>query len=78
MVYPKLNTHVYKLKRYALDEYICFYFATGGPKRCFHLGVLNVPKTIAHGPMNMALSKKKFFKIEGTHDLINMNHTYIG
>jgi hypothetical protein len=26
----------------------------------------------------MALSKKNIFKNEGTHDLINMNHTYIG
>jgi hypothetical protein len=66
MVCPKLNTHVYKQKRYDLEEYICFYFATGGPKRCFHWGVLNVPKKLLMGQLNMALSqKKKVFKKRG-------------
>ncbi len=43
MVCPKFNCHVYKLKRSAVGEYICFYFATGVLKRCFHWGVLDVP-----------------------------------
>ncbi len=34
MVCPKFNSHVYKLKR-KLGEHVCFYIATGGPKRCF-------------------------------------------
>jgi len=28
-------------------------FQLGGPKRCFHWGVLNVPKNIVDGPMNI-------------------------
>jgi hypothetical protein len=38
--------------------HIYFYFAIGVAKRCFLSGVLHVPKKIANGPMNMALSKK--------------------
>jgi hypothetical protein len=53
MVCPKFNNHVNKLKK------------VGGPwgsiivsilqlKRCFYLGVPNVPKKIDDGPINMA------------------------
>jgi hypothetical protein len=38
-------------------EYICFYVAGGGPKRCFYWGVPNVPK-ISNVPINMAPYKK--------------------
>jgi hypothetical protein len=34
-------------------------FATKGPKRCFYLGVPNVPKKLVIGPINVALSAKK-------------------
>jgi hypothetical protein len=46
----------------------------GGPKRCFHWGVLNVPKKFADKPMNVALSKKKE-RYECTNELNNMDHT---
>ncbi len=65
-------------KRQAVGEYICFYFGTGGSKRCFHWGSAQCfPKTIAHGPMNMALLEKRKEKesYEHTHELNNMNHT---
>jgi hypothetical protein len=55
MVCPKFNSHVYKLKRWAIFLYI----ATGCPKRCFYWGVPSVPKKNGDGPMNMAPSKKK-------------------
>ncbi len=51
-------------------EHICFYFATGNPKRLFYWGLPNVPKTIGDGPINMA----PFRKCEHTHEVINMNH----
>jgi len=41
MVCPKLNSHVYKLKRWAIREHVCLYFATWGPTRCFYWGVPN-------------------------------------
>jgi hypothetical protein len=54
----------------------CFYFALGGPKRCFHWGNAQCSKKIADEPMNMALSKtkKKTKNYEHIHELINMNH----
>jgi hypothetical protein len=39
-------------------EYNCIYFATGGPTMSMHWGVLNVPKKLLMGLMNMALSHK--------------------
>jgi hypothetical protein len=59
MVCPKFISHVYKLKRQAIGEYICFYFATRGLKRWFHWGVLHVPNFFDDGSMNMDLSKNK-------------------
>jgi hypothetical protein len=44
----------------------------------FHWRVLNGPKKVADGSMNMALSTKKKEKrksSEHTHELINMSHT---
>jgi hypothetical protein len=38
LIGPKFNSHVYKLKRWNLGKHICFYFAIGGPKRCFYWG----------------------------------------
>ncbi len=32
IICPKFNSHVYKLKRWAMGEYFCFYFAIGVPK----------------------------------------------
>jgi hypothetical protein len=43
MICPKFKS---QLERLALGEYIYFYFAIGCPKRCFHGGVLNVPKIL--------------------------------
>jgi len=45
-------------------EHICFYFVTGGPKRCPHLGVLNVPKDLLMGQWIWLFSKKKTKKTE--------------
>ncbi len=36
IVCPKFNSHVYKLKRWAMGEYFCFYFCNWGPKRYSH------------------------------------------
>jgi hypothetical protein len=44
------NSHEYKLKRWNLGECICFYFATGVPKRCWHA---LCAKKIADGPINI-------------------------
>jgi len=47
-----------------LGEYICFYFATGGSKRCFRWGSAQCfQKQFADGPMNMALKKKRERKL---------------
>ncbi len=74
MICPKFNSHVYKLKRYVVGKYICFSFATRDPKRCFHWGVINIPKKLLMGQSIWLLQKKK--KSYGcSHELINMNHT---
>jgi hypothetical protein len=49
MVCPKFNPHVYKLKRSAIGEHICFHFVNRDPSRCFYLGVPNVPKNVMMG-----------------------------
>ncbi len=67
MVCPKFNSHVYKLKRYTVGKYICFYFATGDPKRCFHWGVLNTPKKLLMRQSIWLLQKKKKKKVMGAH-----------
>jgi len=76
-VCPKFNSLVCKLKRWNPKVHICFYFATQGPKSCFYWGHAQSSKRIADGPINMALLKKRK-SCEGTHDLINMNHTIVG
>jgi hypothetical protein len=53
------NSHVYKLRRRTAGEYFCFYFATGGPKTCFHWGVLSVPKRLLMGEWIWLFSKKE-------------------
>jgi hypothetical protein len=68
MVCPKFNPHVYKLKRLIVGEYICIYFATTGPKRCFHGGSVKRSETIVDGPMNKTHSRKRT-NYEHTHEL---------
>jgi len=58
MVCAKFNSHENKLKVWAVEEHICFYFATGCAKRSFYWRVPIVLK-IGCGPMNMAPSKYK-------------------
>jgi hypothetical protein len=58
MVCPKFNSHVYKLKRWAIMSVFVFYFATGGPKRCFYWGSAQCSEEIGDGPINMAPSKR--------------------
>jgi hypothetical protein len=41
-----------------LGEFICFYFVTGGLKRCFHWGMLNVPKKLLLGQWIWLFQKK--------------------
>jgi len=68
MVCPKLNTHVYKQKRYALEEYICFYFATG-VQRGASIGECSMfQKNCSWANEYGSFPKKKFLKNEGTHD----------
>jgi len=51
MVCTKFNSPVYKLK----SRGACyFYFASGGPKRCFYWGHARFSQKIADGPINMA------------------------
>ncbi len=71
----KFNFPVSKLKRWNPEVHICFYFPTGGPKRCLYWGHAQCSKRIADGPIiNVApLTKRK--SCECTHYLINMNHT---
>jgi hypothetical protein len=59
MVCPKFNFYVYKVKRSAVGEYICFCFVAGGSKEVLPLGSAQCSKKIADKPMNVALSKKK-------------------
>jgi len=33
--FSKFKSHVYKMKRWAVVEHVCFHFATGAPMRCF-------------------------------------------
>ncbi len=72
---PKFNSPVSKLKRWNPEVHICFYFPTGGPKRCLYWGHAQCSKRIADGSIiNVApLTKRK--SCECIHDLINMNHT---
>jgi hypothetical protein len=50
---------VYKLKRSAIWEYICFHFATEVQRGACIGEHLSVPKTNVDGPMNMAFSPPK-------------------
>ncbi len=72
MVCPKFNAHVYKLKRWAIDKCLCFYFPTKD-KEAFLFGNAQCSKKIDDGPINMGPSKKK--TCDFTQELINMNHT---
>jgi hypothetical protein len=58
MVCPKFNCNVYKLEGRQLRNLVVSILQLGS-KRCFHWEMINFPKTIADGPMNMGLSKKK-------------------
>jgi hypothetical protein len=63
LVCPKLESLVHKLKRWDIQEHICLYFVSEGPKRCFYWGVpLMFPKKIGVGPINVAPLKIKFLK----------------
>jgi hypothetical protein len=52
MVCPKFNNHVNKLKRWAMGESIIVSILQ--LKRCFYLGVPNVPNFFDDGPIHMA------------------------
>jgi len=52
MVCPKFNNHVNKPKRWAIGESIIV--SIWQLKRCFYLGVPNVPKKFDDGPIHMA------------------------
>jgi hypothetical protein len=60
IVCPKFNSHVYKLKRWAMGEYFCFYFAIG-VQRGIPIKRNHAPcsKKIDDGPMNKGLPKNK-------------------
>jgi hypothetical protein len=57
MVCPKFNSHVCKLKRLPIEEHICFYFSTRGPKRYFYWGVPSVAKILVMGQSILPLPK---------------------
>jgi hypothetical protein len=59
MVCTKFNSHVYKL----LGNDIISILQLGVWKRCFHWGVLNVPKKNVDGPMNYDSFKQKKEKV---------------
>ncbi len=65
MLCPKFNSHVYKLKMWAIGEHM-------GEKTCFNWAMPS-SKNFDDGPFNMVPSKKKH--CEHTHELIDMNHT---
>ncbi len=47
---PKVQLScIYSEKVSTIRDYICFYFATWCPKRCFHWGGLNVPNFLLMG-----------------------------
>lgn len=72
---PKFNSPVSKLKRWNPEVHICFYFPTGGPKRCLYWGHAQFSKRIADGPITNVAPLTKRKSCECIHDLINMNHT---
>ncbi len=72
---PKFNSPVSKLKRWNPEVHICFYFPTGGPKRCLYWGHAQCSKRIADGPITNVAPLTKRKSCECIHDLINMNHT---
>jgi len=75
MVCPKFNSHVYKLKRRIMWEYICFYFATGVQRGAFIWESPMFQKKNDNGSMNLVFSKKREWKsYEHTHKLSNTNH----
>jgi hypothetical protein len=46
MVCGKFNSHVYKLKRWVVNEHIFFDFTIWGQKRCLYWGITSVPKKL--------------------------------
>ncbi len=50
VICPKFNSPVYKTEKVGhREQHICFYFATGSPKRLFYWGLPNVPKQLVMG-----------------------------
>jgi hypothetical protein len=73
MVCSKFNSLVYKLKRWNPRVHIYFYFATGGPKKCFYGWHAQCSKKITNMRNQYGSFKNK--NCEGMHVLNNMNHT---
>ncbi len=65
MVCPKC-----KLKRLPIEEHICFYFSTWGPKKYFYCEVPRVPKIWLWANQYCPFQKTKI-KCDHTHELIN-------
>ncbi len=58
MLCPKFNSQVYKTEKVSHREHhICFYFATGSPKRLFYWGLPKVPKQLVMGQSIWPLQK---------------------
>jgi hypothetical protein len=62
MVCGKFNSHVYKLKRWVLNEHIFFDFTIWGQKRCLYWGISSVPKKFDVDLIIMIPSPKDFLK----------------
>jgi hypothetical protein len=68
-VCPKFNSHVYKLKRWALSGMHLFLFCNWGSKEVLPCRSAQCSKKNDDGPMDMTFSKNK---INCTHESINM------
>jgi hypothetical protein len=72
MVCPKFNSHVHKLKRLVIREYICFYFAIGVQRGASIEECSMFPKKMLMGQWIWLFQKRRY---ENTYELINTNHS---
>jgi hypothetical protein len=50
---PKVQLSCIYTEKVGKMDHICFYFVTGGPKRCFYWGVPPCSQKIGDGPINI-------------------------
>jgi hypothetical protein len=74
MVCPKFYSQVYKLKKWAKGEHICFYFVIKIQRGVFIGEGPMFQKQLVMGQSMCLLKKEKEKRCECTNEQINMNH----